>query len=526
MHILLYVPDNQVSRNFIPHLWPFVLKTLTPEGHHVTILDGNARPHCPESVSDYVRANRVDLVGMGFMTRMAQVAYRTGSAIRARTGVPVVMGGPHVTEVPDEPLGGMGVPQCADAVVRGEADDLWPVVLRDAEQGRLQPIYQPCIIDGRDVKPSLKDYAIVPWDELDLSDFNFMRFVPDWARQLFRRLGYPFEALYVVPIESGRGCPYGCDFCTVTGFFGDKIRFRDNDNVIAELRRLEALSKRDKAFVLACFIDDNFAINVKRTKSLLRDMIRQNVRLYWFGQVSMNLLRDDELVELMAESGARALLVGLESVNTDSLKASNKSFNRPAEYDAILRRLARNKIFAITSFIFGLEADRAGVAAETLEVIRSWPPCLPLFGVLTPYPGTPLYERLAREGRLTRPRHWLDFESFRATYVPKHMSPDEVEAEVRQAWQSSYEPAAFRAAQQWLVDNNRPFMQQLTHFTVRLFFRGIYFKQMTRGDWASVLVRNVPTMASLARASWRERSSRRAGGVQESYSFRHSGQEE
>jgi radical SAM superfamily enzyme YgiQ (UPF0313 family) len=523
MHVLLYVPDNQVSRNFIPHLWPFVLQTRTPAPHRVTILDGNTHPQTPESAAAYVREHGIDLVGIGFMTRMTQAAYQAGAAIRA-AGIPVVMGGPHVTELPDEPLGAMGVPQCADAVVRGEADELWPQVLRDAERGTLQRIYQPEIINGADVKPSLKDYPIVPWDELDLHDFNFMRYVPVWARRTFRRLGYPFDALYVLPVESGRGCPYGCDFCTVTGFFGDSIRFRDNDNVIAELRRLEALSKRDNAFVLACFIDDNFAINIKRTKSLLREMIARKIRLYWFGQVSMNLLRDEELVELMAASGARALLIGLESIDADSLKASNKGFNKPAEYEAILRRLARHNIFAITTFIFGLEADRPGVADHTVRSIRTWAPCLPLFGVLTPYPGTPLYSRLEREGRLTRPRHWLDFQSFKAAYTPKHMTPDEVEAEVRRAWMANYEPAAFRAAQRWLLANDRPFLQQLTHYIVRLFFRGLYFRQTARRDWIKLLVRNSPTMASLAVAGFRERYGSRRTTPRPGYTFQRQGE--
>jgi len=109
------------------------------------------------------------------------------------------MGGPHVTEVPAEPLGRTGVRQSADAVVRGEADDLWPVILRDAERGDLRDIYEPDLVDGIDAKPSLADYPIIPWDELDLSDFNFMRFLPSWARATARRLGYPFEALVRSP---------------------------------------------------------------------------------------------------------------------------------------------------------------------------------------------------------------------------------------------------------------------------------------------------------------------------------------
>jgi len=132
MHILLYAPDNQVARNFVPHLWPFVLKRITPDKHRVTILDANSTPYSPAALAQYVRDNNVDLVGMGFMTRMAQAAYRTAAAIRSETAARIVMGGPHVTEVPHEPLGWTGLPQYADAVVRGEADDLWPIVVRDA----------------------------------------------------------------------------------------------------------------------------------------------------------------------------------------------------------------------------------------------------------------------------------------------------------------------------------------------------------------------------------------------------------
>ena len=105
MHILLYVPDNQVTNNFVPQLWPFVLQRLTPKEHRVSIIDGNAIHYSPQELVDFILQNQVDLVGMGFMTRMAQTAYRMAAAIRKTTQVPIVMGGPHVTEVPDEPLG-------------------------------------------------------------------------------------------------------------------------------------------------------------------------------------------------------------------------------------------------------------------------------------------------------------------------------------------------------------------------------------------------------------------------------------
>jgi hypothetical protein len=140
MNILLYNPDNEVTNNFMPHLWMFLLKTLTPPGHKVLLLDGNARHLSEREMAEYLRENHIELVGIGAMTRMAAKAYRMADAIRA-AGVPVVMGGPHVTEVPDEPLGRNGGPRHADAVALGEADQTWPRIVGDAARGALQEIY-------------------------------------------------------------------------------------------------------------------------------------------------------------------------------------------------------------------------------------------------------------------------------------------------------------------------------------------------------------------------------------------------
>jgi len=513
MRILLYVPDNQVTNNFVPQLWPFVLKRRTPAAHQVTIIDGNTDHLSEQGLVDYIRANAIELVGMGFMTRMAQKAYRMAAAVRASTGVPVVMGGPHVTEVPDEPLGRNGRPRYADSVVLGEADHTWPQVVADAAEGKLREIYEPELIDGKSAKPTLLDYPVIDWSDQELARFDLMRFVPTTAKKLMKRINIPFDHAYVVPVESGRGCPYGCEFCTVTGFFGDEIRFRTNESVIQELLALKALSKRQNALVSVFFIDDNFAINKKRIKSLLREMIRQDVCLPWTGQISMNLLRDEELVELIAQSGARWIFIGLESMDPASLKVANKGFNRPEEYQDILNLLAKHGVYAITSFIFGMEGDHQGMAHRTCAEIDSWPPGLPVFGILTPYPATPLYNRLKQEGRLTRPEHWLEFQAFRSAYIPRNLSAEDVEKEVRSAWTRCYEPAAFRTAQRWLLDHGKSLEPQVTHFVARLLFRGIYFPQMTRWAWIKLLAQNAPTLASLVKygiASRFRRSSRKA----------------
>src|SRR5215208_1296141 len=142
MRILLYNPDNGVTRNFMPHLWMFLLQALTPAGHEVLLVDGNARAMNDDELVRFIREQNIQLVGIGAMTRMIAKAYRVADAIRA-AGVPVVMGGPHVTEVPDEALGRDGGPRHADAVALGEADETWPLIIADAARGELKDVYRP-----------------------------------------------------------------------------------------------------------------------------------------------------------------------------------------------------------------------------------------------------------------------------------------------------------------------------------------------------------------------------------------------
>src|SRR5579863_5802445 len=173
MRILLYNPDNGVTRNFMPHLWMFLLQSLTPAGHEVVLIDGNAQPMDEEGIARYVKEHNIGLVGIGAMTRMIAKAYRMADAIRA-VGVPVVMGGPHVTEEADEALGRDGGPRHADAVALGEADETWPQIVNDAARGELKAIYAPVDDAGKDRKPSLKEYPVIPWQSIDLEQFNLL----------------------------------------------------------------------------------------------------------------------------------------------------------------------------------------------------------------------------------------------------------------------------------------------------------------------------------------------------------------
>jgi radical SAM superfamily enzyme YgiQ (UPF0313 family) len=482
MKILLYNPDNGISANFMPHLWMFLLKSLTPPEHQVLLQDGNARPMHDSELVKLAKDEGVGLVGIGAMTRMIARAYRAADAFRA-AGIPVVMGGPHVTELPDEALGRSGGVRHADAVALGEADETWPRIVADAAKGCLKDVYAPVDAFGQDKKPNLDAYPKIPWESMDLRQFNQ---IPRFVRPVLRKLH--FEGFHLIPIESGRGCPYGCEFCTVTGFFGDSIRFRTNESVVDEMLRLKARAKKDNGKIAVFFVDDNFAINVKRTKSLLRAIIAADAQINWVGQISANLLRDEELVDLIAESGGKWVFIGMESLDPVNLKNVNKSFNKPAEYASVLDRLAKRNVYAITSFIFGLDNDSPGVAERTLAQICEWPPGLPVFGQITPFPSTPLYNRLLKEGRLTRPVHWLDFAPYQMAHTPLLMTVPEVHDEIKYAWTHTYSAENSRKAILKIAD--APAAYKLSHLIARLCFRGIYFPQKGSGAWFKVLLEN------------------------------------
>ena len=493
MRILLYNPDNGVTRNFMPHLWMFLLRALTPSGHEVLLIDGNAQPLDEAGVARFVREQNIGLVGIGAMTRMIAKAYRVADAVRL-TGVPVVMGGPHVTEMADEALGRDGGPRHADAVALGEADETWPRIVADAARGQLQEIYAPVNEFGMERKPGLDSYPIIPWDTIDLDQFNL---VPKVAKGTLQAIGDGWGTFRVIPMESGRGCPYGCEFCTVTGFFGDSIRFRTNQSVVDELLLLKARAKSERGQIVVFFIDDNFAINVKRTKSLLRDIIAAGAQIHWVAQISANLLRDEELVDLIAASGGKWIFIGMESIDPANLADVKKGFNKPGEYAAVLQRLAQRNVYAITSFIFGMDNDTTGVAERTLREIRTWPPGLPIFGLLVPLPATPLYKRLEAAGRLTRPKHWLEFIPYQMAHAPLKMTIEEAHGEMKYAWAACYSPEALENAVQALA--HKPLDQRINIFIARMCFRGIYFPQMGRLAWLKLMNQNRRTIFGLVK---------------------------
>src|SRR5580765_6650865 len=507
MKILLYNPDNGITRNFMPHLWMFLLQSLTPKEHEVILIDGNAKAMTRPELVQFCRDENIGLVGIGAMTRMVARAYLVADSLR-EAGFKVVMGGPHVTECPLEALGKDGGPRHADAVALGEADDYWAQIVEDAASGTLKETYQPKIDEkGNDFKPSLQPYPGIPWETLDLEQFSL---IPHAIRPLMKKLGGGWGSFHVVPIETGRGCPYGCEFCTVTGFFGDSIRFRTNESVVEELLRLKARAKKERGQMAVFFIDDNLAINKKRLKSLLRDMIAAGATLPWVAQISANLLADEELVDLIADAGGRWVFIGMESIDPANMADVNKNFSKPENYPAVLEGLRRRNIYAITSFIFGMDNDTVGVANRTVDEIESWAPGLPVFGQLTPFPSTPLYDRLEKAGRLHRKKHWLEFAPFVMAHNPLKMTIEDAKKETLDAWSRSYSPQ-----RNWEAINSireAPIDVRISHFAARLFFRGIYFPQMGTRAWLKLLFENRRSILSLTGEgirTWRQFRKRR-----------------
>src|ERR1700736_1813699 len=448
-------------------------------------------------IAKYVIEQNIGLVGIGAMTRMVAKAYRMADAIRA-VGVGVVMGGPHVTEEFDEALGRNGGTGYADAVALGGGDETWPKIVEDAARGQLKDLYAPVDDFGQERKPSLKEYPAIPWDKIDLEQFNL---VPKAAAAMLQKIGEGWGSFRIIPVESGRGCPYGCEVCTVTGFFGDSIRFRTNESVVNELLLLKARARTEKGQMAVFFIDDNFAINIKRTKSLLRDIIAAGAQCHWVAQISANLLRDEELVDLIAASGGKWIFIGMESIDPANLKDVNKGFNKPGEYAAVLERLAQRNVYAITSFIFGMDNDTVGAAERTLEQVRTWPPGLPIFGLLTPLPATPLYKRLEKAGRLTRPKHWQEFIPFAMAHTPLKMTIDEAHAEVNYGRAQAYSPDALAHAVESL--NDQPLGYRVNIFLARICFRGIYFPMMGKMAWLKVIAQNRRTIFKLVREGFK-----------------------
>ena len=362
--------SQKVIKNiWFAHLTLTSLAALTPPGIEVKITDENVEPIDFEE--------EVDLVGVTGMVMHAKRAYEIAHRFRQR-GVPVVMGGPHASSCSRE------AKVHVDSVVIGEAEQVWSQVIEDAQKGDLNPFYQA-------------------------NDYCSMKGIPPPRLDLLRKDAY----MTINCVQTTRGCPHQCDFCHVTHFFGKTYRCRPVDEVIGEVERL------DGEFIV--FIDDNIAGNRHHAKELFTRL--KPLKKKWAGQASLTLTRDPELLRLAAESGCVSLFVGVESLSPENLKDVNKSFNRAPQFEEALRALHDHDIMILSGFIFGLDHDDEGVFERTLRFCERNRIELPNFFVLTPLPGTPLFQRIESEGRLLH-KDWSKYNGATVVFKPKLMTEE------------------------------------------------------------------------------------------------------
>lgn len=355
-------------------LAPAVLAGLTPNDVEVKFYD--------DRMELIPYDERTDLVAISVETYTARRAYEIASEYRRR-GVPVVMGGFHATLMPDE------VAEYADAVVIGEAEGLWPKVIDDFRHGQLQPTYRA---HGR---PNLAGTGP------DRSIFLGKRYLP---------LGL---------IEAGRGCHFKCEFCAIQSYFGSTQTRRPAEEVVEEIRR--------NPKPLYFFVDDNITSNLDEAKELYRQLIPLKIR--WVSQASINVAHDEELLHLLRASGCQGLLIGFESLNPENLRKMHKSFNTmKGGYSVALENLRRHGMRLYVTFIVGYDGDSHESLREVMRFSEEHKFYIVAFNHLTPFPGTPLYDRLQKEGRLLFDKWWLD-PSYRygmVPYTPWGMTASEV----------------------------------------------------------------------------------------------------
>ncbi len=377
MRILLISPtiDAEKKTNkqlMIPQLALYILKGLTPPGHEVEIIE--------EEVADIDLEHDCDLVGISCMTANAPRAYELSREFRKR-GKTVVLGGVHPSILPDEAL------QYADCVVVGEAEGVWETLIKDLENNNLKKKYHNPL-------PDLEKY--VP------KDFSMII-----KKRLFN----------LIPVMTTRGCPYNCDFCCVTNLYGKKIRHVPVKNIVRDIRESGAKN--------VIFLDDNIIGNKKYAKELFKAI--KPLKVKWVGQSSVSLLvEDDELMKLAAESGCKALFFGVESVAEKQLQSIPKAVKEVKQLENAFKKIKKAKILIHASIIFGHDSDTKEIFDETVRFLRKNKVSTVSFNVLSPYPGTEVYEKLSEENRLTT-TDWKFYDHNTVVFQPKNMRPYELQ---------------------------------------------------------------------------------------------------
>ncbi len=392
MKILLIMPDANIHRLNIGQwgisfreapLTLTMLAALVPKelNASIRIID--------ESIEPLPEKNGYDIVGISCLTGTALRAYQIAESFREK-GVMVVLGGPHVTLCPQE------AKEHADSIVIGFAETSWPQLLKDFSVNQLKPEYrsQKICMDG----------------------------LPDPKRNLQRKFAYmtPFTVM------ATRGCKGRCDFCSVPAA-GYAWQERPVGEVIDEIRRLPR-----KRFV---FNDVNLLENRTYAKELFSAM--KPLKKVWGGLCTSQIVKDEEMLDLMRDSGCIYLLIGFESVSQTALDDINKGFNRAEDYHALIKMLHFRDIIVQGCFIFGFDSDTTTIFEETVDLVNELQVDIPRYAVYTPYPGTPAFKKLKSEKRLLH-EQWHHYDTQHVVFQPSQMTPKELDDGFKQAWNRTF----------------------------------------------------------------------------------------
>ncbi len=357
-----------------PLLSTSVLAGLTASRHEVKIID--------ESISQVDFDEEFDLVAITAITPLAPRGYEIADQFRKKAKK-VVMGGIHASWLPEE------AKKHSDSVVIGEADEIWPEILEDAEKGELKPSYR----------------------QQERTD---LRRLPIPRRDLFPPKGYLFHNL----IQTTRGCPYDCEFCSVTALHGKSYRMRPIPEVEKEIESLT----RSKAYIF--FVDDNLFGNLSHVKELLTMLSHH--RLRWVSQGPIHIAENEDLVALMAGAGCHGLFIGFESLREENLSLMGKGINRVEVYEKGIRKLHEAGIGIYASFVFGYDFDDVSVFDEFLDFAERNRIEGAFLPILTPFPGTRIYRRLKEEGRILT-EDWSKYDMATVVFQPKRMTVEELQ---------------------------------------------------------------------------------------------------
>lgn len=437
MHVHLIAPSNEDS-TYIKPLWAATLAAHTPDDVDLTFRDDGLDPIDHDKEND-----APDLVAISVSSKTAARAYKLADEYRRR-GSKVVLGGIHVTALPEEGLAH------ADAIVSGEAEWIWQDVLADAKKGRLG---NPKSLTNRNVYKHENMPELVG--------------LPVPKRSITQSVKYvPFDV-----VQTTRGCPFPCEFCSVSTYNGTTFRFRPVAEVI---RELEMVGPR------VLFGDDNVMVHTKYSHELFEAMVP--LKKSWVGQASLAALHKVENIEVMARSGCRALFIGFESVDDAVVRVVGKKQNKPRKYQEIVKKLSDHGIAIWGSFVFGFDEDVGDSFEKTVDFCIESKITMALFALLTPYPGTRLYKRLKSEGRLTKDAWWLsqDHDTGAPFYQPARMSRDQLREGWVKAWQRMYSYRSILKRFDPGLDHS--WIQNLAYWPLNLMMHELAERKIAGGD--------------------------------------------